>query len=415
MPLIPITRDRVAEAAEVLAGVMQDEDEQARFVLPDPDERLAFDRALYQMLIGRALDEGRVDAWNDAADDSIVGVAVWLRRPAIDEVEPVRSSIIPGSRPRDLLTLEAAERAERFATVLRRLRERVRPDRHAYLDTIGVLAEHRRHGIAGRLLEAGHAWADAEGLPCALDTETDANIRFYSRRGYRIVASLAVPGTDLRITGMRRGREPPGSATAARTVRVLDRPPPRTDARAMHGGGTEIERKWLLDAPPSEAWLAEHGARPLRIEQTYLRRVPGAPLGRVRRIDADGGVSHTLTEKRGTSGGLGVREENECELDRAGYERHLADRDPGLGTIRKTRHVCAFEGHTLEIDVFEQPPGLVLLEVELADADERVELPADLPIVREVTEERAYLNVELARLAQPTTPASARPSASPGP
>lgn len=209
MPLIPITRDRVAEAAEVLARVMQDEDEQARFVLPDPDERLAFDRALYEVLIGRALVEGRVDAWSDASEH-IVGIAVWLRRPAIDEVEPVRSSIIPGPRPRDLLTLEAAERAERFATVLRRLRERVRPDRHAYLDTIGVLPEHRRHGIAGRLLEAGHAWADGEGLPCALDTETDANIRFYSRRGYRVMAGLPVPGTDLRITGMRRGRGPPG-------------------------------------------------------------------------------------------------------------------------------------------------------------------------------------------------------------
>jgi len=32
------------------------------------------------------------------------------------------------------------------------------------------------------------------------------------------------------------------------------------------------------------------------------------------------------------------------------------------------RHVFPFAGHVLELDVFVDPPGLVLLEVELEDA-----------------------------------------------
>ena len=63
--------------------------------------------------------------------------------------------------------------------------------RHAYLDSIGVLPDHRRRGIATRLLAAGHAWADGAGLPCALDTVTDENVEFCQRRGYRIATAAA--------------------------------------------------------------------------------------------------------------------------------------------------------------------------------------------------------------------------------
>ena len=66
---------------------------------------------------------------------------------------------------------------------MHRLRAISRPDAHVYLDMIGVLAAHRRQGIATALLEAGHAWADGLGLPVALDTDTEENVAFYTRRG----------------------------------------------------------------------------------------------------------------------------------------------------------------------------------------------------------------------------------------
>jgi GNAT superfamily N-acetyltransferase len=69
---------------------------------------------------------------------------------------------------------------------------------------MAVLPGYRRHGIASALLEAGHGWADAARLPCALDTESPGNVAFYQRRGYQVIAESSVPGSDLRITAMRR-------------------------------------------------------------------------------------------------------------------------------------------------------------------------------------------------------------------
>ncbi|MEX1297043.1 MAG: GNAT family N-acetyltransferase [Candidatus Limnocylindrales bacterium] len=191
------SHDQVVEAADTLARAMADEPF-SRWLLPDPDEFRAVHRELYAALIRLALDEGRVDTWGEP----IVGVAVWLVRPPISEIAA------PTARAKrrlpDVFPAHATERVERYSAVIRRLRERVRPQRHAYLDTMAVLPEHRRRGIASRLLEAGHAWADAAGLPCALDTETVRNTAFYERRGYRTVARLQVPGSDLTVSGMRR-------------------------------------------------------------------------------------------------------------------------------------------------------------------------------------------------------------------
>ena len=194
-----MSRDQVVVAADTLARAMIDEPS-SRWLLPDPDEFRTVHRELYEALIRLALDEGRVDTWGEPT----VGVAVWLVRPPISEVGA------PAERGKrrlpDAFPPHATERVERYSAVIRRLRERVRPERHVYLDTMAVLPEHRRRGIASRLLEAGHAWADAAGLACALDTETAQNVTFYEHRGYRTVARLRVPGSDLTVSGMRRRR-----------------------------------------------------------------------------------------------------------------------------------------------------------------------------------------------------------------
>ncbi len=158
----------------------------------------------------------------------------------------------------------------------------------------------------------------------------------------------------------------------------------------------EIERKWLLATAPSREWLAAHGAVPKRIEQVYLRDAEGEAGGRrVRRIETEAGTTHVETRKR-SLGGF-TREEIERPIGADAYERALADAEPTRRPVRKTRWVFEYEGHDLELDVFETPPDVVLLEIELQSEDEAVSLPPDLAIVREVTDDRAYLNWNLAR------------------
>jgi CYTH domain-containing protein len=52
----------------------------------------------------------------------------------------------------------------------------------------------------------------------------------------------------------------------------------------------------------------------------------------------------------------------------------------------------------LEIDVFEEPRGLVVVEVELGHEDETVTLPAWLGDWTEVTGDARYFNAVLAQL-----------------
>jgi CYTH domain-containing protein len=159
--------------------------------------------------------------------------------------------------------------------------------------------------------------------------------------------------------------------------------------------GLEIERKYLLAGAPAASDLAALGARQVRIEQAYLR-VEDDWVRRVRRSDRGGTVRHVFTRKRDVAGI--VREELESDLTAEEYARLMAEADPARRVIRKTRHVFTSGRWTLELDVFDEPPGLVLLEVELDDAADTPEMPPPIAalIVREVSTEAAYTNHVLA-------------------
>ena len=163
----------------------------------EPAEESRIARILHERTVESGLAIGQVDVWGDPP----VGIAVWLRRPALGEPEimgPARSNL------RATLPAEVIEPLARFEATMQRLRTISRPDRHVYLDMLAVLPGHRRQGIATALIEAGHRWADDLGLPVALDTDTDENVTFYERRGYQVMARERLPDSDRDLTAMRR-------------------------------------------------------------------------------------------------------------------------------------------------------------------------------------------------------------------
>jgi len=168
-----------------------------RWLFPDPAEFLDVYKPAFANTMMSAMDEGRVDAWGDP----FVGIAVWLERPATGEVTPTSQA---ASDPPLILSEHAAARREELNKLLQRMRRLTRPDHHLYLDAIGVLPDHRRRGVATGLLGAGVAWADSRGLPCSLDTLDQDNAAFYRRRGFQVVASEPLAGSDLTCTAMRR-------------------------------------------------------------------------------------------------------------------------------------------------------------------------------------------------------------------
>jgi len=156
----------------------------------------------------------------------------------------------------------------------------------------------------------------------------------------------------------------------------------------------EIERKFRLREGPAADVLVAHAAFARRIEQVYLAGSPDAE--RIRRTETAEGVSYRRTRKRQV--GAFAFEEDEEPIDGAAWVEGLGRADPARRTIRKTRHVVTHGEQELEIDVFDEPRGLVVVEVELRHEDEPVVLPAWLGDWREVTGDARYFNAALARL-----------------
>ena len=161
----------------------------------------------------------------------------------------------------------------------------------------------------------------------------------------------------------------------------------------------EIERKFLIHYPDTD-WLAQFpGSRRIDITQTYLQSGEGESR-RVRRWYEGGqtvffkSVKRPLTDR--------TRVELEEEIGESEYTALLEQADPERLPIRKTRWCIPFADHTLEIDLYDFWVDQATLECELQSEDEAFEIPPEITVIREVTEDRRYLNSSLARSVPPS-------------
>lgn len=149
----------------------------------------------------------------------------------------------------------------------------------------------------------------------------------------------------------------------------------------------EIERKYLLRSVPER--LSGHPF--VRIDQGY---VPGERIHeRIRRKRGANGTSFFRTIKLG-SGISRIEVEETCDAATFGKLWSLTRG----ARVQKRRYAIVDGDLTWEIDVFTDRE-LVLAEVELPSADRVPALPDWLAphVVREVTEESAYVNLNLAK------------------
>ncbi len=157
----------------------------------------------------------------------------------------------------------------------------------------------------------------------------------------------------------------------------------------------EIERKWLLRMPDL-AMLRAKAERVIEMEQVYLKGgAPGVSM-RVRKSAEGDKVTYHRNEKRRLTDT--VRIEREEEIDEQHYKILLGFADPALRKIQKTRYCVALDGGLIaEIDVFPFWGDRAFCEVELPTVDTPVTLPHWLDVVREVSDDKRYTNLALAR------------------
>ena len=161
----------------------------------------------------------------------------------------------------------------------------------------------------------------------------------------------------------------------------------------MHTG-LEIERKYLICMPDEVELRAMPGCVVWDVTQMYLRRDPDGGTRRIRRVCTGGAVKYFFTHKRRIDA-LSC-EETEGEISEEEYAALAAQADPERRPVEKRRLRIPWMDQLLEVDIYRFWSDRATLEIELKDEDQQVKLPEWLNVIREVTGEDAYKNLNLA-------------------
>jgi len=201
-PIVRLAEQDVAAAAAALALAFQDDPLQT-YVFPDPVERAARSPAHFAPLLQYGLLFGEVLT----TVGTPVGAAVWLG-PNAWEVTPERAR---AAGLDELPNALGADAAKRFFSVLEAVdpyHHRDVPASHWYVMVVGVAPEMRGNGLGRALLQPIIDRAEADGLPCYLETAQPNNVTFYEHLGFRRLVETVEPQSGLRLWTFRRDGAP---------------------------------------------------------------------------------------------------------------------------------------------------------------------------------------------------------------
>ncbi|MBQ3056292.1 MAG: hypothetical protein IJC95_02245 [Clostridia bacterium] len=156
----------------------------------------------------------------------------------------------------------------------------------------------------------------------------------------------------------------------------------------------EIEHKYLIAMPDRALFDALSPCRKMSITQTYLL-APAGETHRVRRVCENENVTFYETRKRRVSALRAVEEER--PLTESEYQDLLTLQDPTRQPIEKLRYRVPYGGHTVEIDVYPFWQDRAIAEVEVEREGDFVALPPFIKVLAEVSDDKRYKNVNLAR------------------
>lgn len=182
----PMDRADVKRSSEMLAKAFYD-DPWFSWLLPDASKRARRAAWLFGMALKYGFQYGAV--FTDAEKS---GASIWLT--------PGNTTISGSGLARSgyfmmpfRMGLTAFSRFNSTGTVLDPVHKSQTPGPHWYLFMLGVDPAQQGSGKGTALIEAGTRQADEQGLPCYLETQKEANVRFYERSGFRVVATARLP------------------------------------------------------------------------------------------------------------------------------------------------------------------------------------------------------------------------------
>ena len=193
-----LDESQVAEASHVLSRAFHDDPLQT-YVFPDPAQRAALSPAHFAPLIRYGLLAGEV--WTTAG--AVRGVSVWWppahTKMNVDALERSGFNALPsaiGEHP-----------YQRFMSVLDYVETFHRRDvqgPHWYAMVIGVDPAVKGQGVGSALVTQPLLRADAEGVPCYLETCQSSNVSFYRKHGFEVLVEGIEPSSGLRYWTFKR-------------------------------------------------------------------------------------------------------------------------------------------------------------------------------------------------------------------
>jgi ribosomal protein S18 acetylase RimI-like enzyme len=193
---------QIKEAGEVLARAFQD-NPMPQYVVPDDAKRAR----VLDWFMSVAARYGHMYGEVYTTADKVEGGAIWLppENFAMSPVRMVRSGMILMPLK---LGLAAFGRFMNFSNHWEHLHKRDIPRPHWYLWFVGVDPPRQGQGTGSALMQPVVARADADGLPCYLETANARNVPLYERHGFEVVVEDDLPKGGPHFWTMKR--EPRG-------------------------------------------------------------------------------------------------------------------------------------------------------------------------------------------------------------
>jgi CYTH domain-containing protein/thymidylate kinase len=156
------------------------------------------------------------------------------------------------------------------------------------------------------------------------------------------------------------------------------------------------QRKFTIDLEKSTLnFIDEDKYTKIDIEQTYLEDVTSNQdyENRLRKRTYNGETTYYLTVQRKEDDGVSKVATNK-KLTKKEYNKMLS-MYKAKKTINKTRYTFIKNKQYFRLDIFDKPNDLALLEVEQTDSKKEIELPKELKVIKEVTNDPNYQNSNL--------------------
>jgi len=192
--------DDQAAIIDVLTRAFHD-DLGANLLEPDEGLRDAAMGRLFRVFVPAALAEAMAV---QTIGDPVAGVAIWFGPDAHEPSEEALLAAAPVEGA-PVISDETLARGDSMGREMEALHRRVMgEERHLKLAFLGVDPSVQGRGIGSRLVSVGNRAADERGLPVYLDTFTERDVRFYERRGYRVIERHQMATGPFPVWAMRR-------------------------------------------------------------------------------------------------------------------------------------------------------------------------------------------------------------------